>query len=292
MTLIEIVIDILEKAVKPLKQGEIWDILVKHDEYENCQEIKRVKVPTSALARCLTKYTSGSQAIIGFNGNEHSSKSYFLISNNLNTSFQKNFSEFELHPFLAEFAKYRFGSYCKTINAVKIKQKNNQINRWANPDIVGINPVILSLNPLFQEEVQKLGILSSRVARFYSFELKLKIDKSNLTQNYFQAVSNSSWANFGYLVVLEMDIDPNFINSILRLNQGYGIGIIKLNPNYPKNSEIVVPAREKEIVDIDFMNFLVSLNQDFYNFIDESRKIIFDKNINIPFFDFYSQNSI
>lgn len=283
MTLIEIIIDILQKAEKSLKQGEIWTILEKHLEYSDCKEIQNVKVPYSALARCLTKWTSGSNPIIGYTGNEHSNKSYFLLNDQIN--FERGLTEFQMHPLLVEFAKHRFGAFCKTINAVKIKQKNNQINRWANPDIVGINPVLLNLNNLFQEEVQKLGILSSRVARFYSFELKLKIDKSNLTQHYFQAVSNSNWANFGYLVVLEMDVDPGFITNILRLNQGYGIGVIKLNQQNPKASEIIVPAREKEAVDIDFMNFLTSLNKDFYNFIDETKNIIKFKTINYTFFD-------
>jgi hypothetical protein len=66
-------------------------------------------------------------------------------------------------------------------------------------------------------------MLSTKVIQFYSFELKLKIDKSNITECYFQAVSNSSWANFGYLVVSDLDTDSFFLSNLARLNNGYGI---------------------------------------------------------------------
>lgn len=43
----------------------------------------------------------------------------------------------------------------------------------------------------------------------------------------FQAVSNSSWANEGYLVVLQ-EIDSEVLSELRRLNQSFGIGVIKL----------------------------------------------------------------
>ena len=184
-----------------------------------------------------------------------------------------------MHPVLVKFAFERFNVHCKTINAVKIKKRGNKINKWSNPDIVGITPVLLNLNNLFQSEVEKQGIISNKVAQFYSFELKLKIDKSNLTECYFQAVSNSSWANFGYLVVGDLDKDRSFISNLVRLNSGYGIGIIHLNVDNPENSEIIVSAREKGAVDINFMNFLSNINKDFYSFVKDSKGMIKNKKI-------------
>jgi len=175
------------------------------------------------------------------------------------------FKEIDLHPILVKFAFERFNVHCKTINAVKVKTRGNKINKWSNPDIVGITPVLLNLNNLFQSEVEKQGIISNKVAQFYSFELKLKIDKSNLTECYFQAVSNSSWANFGYLVVGDLDKDKSFISNLVRLS--------------PENSEIIVSAREKEAVDINFMNFLSNINKDFYSFVKDSKGMIKNKKI-------------
>jgi len=39
------------------------------------------------------------------------------------------------------------------------------------------------------------------------------------------------------------------------------------NTKNPEKSEIIVSAREKEAVDINFMNYLSNINQDFYTLI-------------------------
>ena len=103
-------------------------------------------------------------------------------------------------------------------------------------------------------------------------------------------MSNSSWANFGYLVVGDLDKDKNFISNLIRLNSGYGIGVIHLNINEPEKSEIIVSARERDAVDINFMNYLSNINEDFYNFIKISRTSINRKKVENNFYDIISQN--
>ncbi|MDP2207594.1 MAG: hypothetical protein Q8K98_02315 [Bacteroidota bacterium] len=286
MKLIELIIDILEHSESPLKQGEILALAEKHKQYKYCEELHTVQVPLSAVARCLTKYSGGSSPVFGifFEGkHKQSQKRFFLKTKNIPEV--KIIPESSLHPYLVKFAKVRFNVYCKTINALKVAKKKDKIGKWTNPDIVGVNPVILNLNPLFQKEVEKLGMLSTKVIEFYSFELKLKIDKSNITEAYFQTVSNSSWANFGYLVVGDLDTDAIFLSNLMRLNNGYGIGVIKLNLDNPIKSEIIVSARAKEVVDINFMNFLSEMNNDFYAFIKSTGIIISIKSINTKYFD-------
>ncbi|MDI6804310.1 MAG: hypothetical protein QME58_10775 [Bacteroidota bacterium] len=286
MKLVELIIDILEHSESPLKQGEILALAEEHKQYKNCEELHTVQVPLSAVARCLTKYSGGSNPVFGifFEGkHKQSQKRFFLKTKNIPEV--KIIPESSLHPYLVKFAKERFNVYCKTINALKVAKKKDKIGKWTNPDIVGLNPVILNLNPLFQKEVEKLGMLSTKVIEFYSFELKLKIDKSNITEAYFQAVSNSSWANFGYLVVGDLDTDAIFLSNLMRLNNGYGIGVIKLNLDNPVKSEIIVSARVKEVVDINFMNFLSEMNNDFYAFIKSTGNIISKKYIYTKYFD-------
>ncbi|MBF0378554.1 MAG: hypothetical protein HQK72_13920 [Desulfamplus sp.] len=286
MKLVEIIIDILEHSKLPLKQGEILQLAEQHPNYSECVELHRVNVPLSAVARCLTKYSGGSNPIFGvfFEGkHKQSQKKFFLRTKDIPEV--KIIPESSLHPYLVKFANNRFNVHCKTINALKVAKKKDKIGKWTNPDIVGINPVILNLNALFQKEVEKLGMFSTKVIQFYSFELKLKIDKSNITECYFQAVSNSSWANLGYLVVGDLDTDSIFLSNLARLNNGYGIGIIKLNLENPIKSEIIVSAREKEVADINFMNFLADINQDFYDFIATTRDIIKTKQIEEIKFD-------
>ena len=284
MQLLNLIIAVLKISNKPLKQGEIFELIKKHPEYSTCGDIQKVKVPLSAVARCLSKYSGGSEPLFGISdARKQSQKSFFLKSGRLKEI--KIIPESDLHPYLAKFARTRFNVFSKTINALKVLKRKDKIGKWTNPDIVGINPVILNLNPLFQREVEKLGILSTKVIQFYSFELKLKIDKSNITECYFQAVSNSNWANFGYLVVGDLDTDPMFISNLTRLNNGYGIGVIKLNLDNAEKSEIIISAREREIADINFMNFLSEINSDFYDFIETARTIVDTKSIDISKFD-------
>jgi hypothetical protein len=286
MTLIKIIIDILNKSEMPLKQGEILELALQHSNYKQCLELQRVKVPLSAVARNLTKYSGCSNPVIGvfYEGKEKFSQKRFYVKSD-DIPEIKLIQEITMHPPLVQFVFERFNVYSKTINALKTIKKKDKIGKWTNPDIVGIDPVLLNLNPLFQREVEKLGILSTKVIQFYSFELKLKIDKSNITECYFQAVSNSSWANFGYLVVGDMDTNASFIANLVRLNNGYGIGVIKLDIENPSKSEIIVSARENEIVDINFMNFLSEINQDVYDFIEEAGKTIIKKAVIRKSFD-------
>ena len=279
MRLIDLIIEAFKKSKQPLTQGDILRLVKKNPKRLNCEEFNRVDVPRSAIARQLTKYSSGSKPIL----QKVKARKFKLLNKKIPQ--ETLLKEIDLHPTLVKFAFERFNVHCKTINAVKIKKRGNKINKWSNPDIVGITPVLLNLNNLFQSEVEKQGIISNKVVQFYSFELKLKIDKSSLTESYFQAVSNSSWANFGYLVVGDLDKDKSFISNLVRLNSGYGIGIIHLDINNPINSEIIVSAREKEAVDINFMNFLSNINKDFYNFVKNSKKIIKDKKITKNEFD-------
>lgn len=277
--LIDLIIEALKKSKKPLTQGEILALVEKNPKRLDCEEFTRVAVPRSAIARQLTRYSSGANPVL----QKLQPRKFRLFSESVPQ--ETLMKEFDLHPFLVKFALERFNVFCKTINAVKIKQRGNKINKWSNPDIVGVSFVLLSLNNLLQSEVEKQGIISNKVAQFYSFELKLKIDRSNLTECYFQAVSNSSWANFGYLVVGDLDKDNAFISNLVRLNSGYGVGVIHLNVVNPKNSEIIVSAREKEAVDINFINFLSNINKDFYHFLKNVKQIIRDKQVIRGVFD-------
>lgn len=280
MRLIDLILETLNASKTPLSVGGIFDSIKKNPKHIKCKEFTRVKVPLSAIARNLTKFSSGSNPILI----KVAPRKFQIASGEI--QLKKDLTESDLHPYLVKFAFERFNTYCKTINALKAKKKRgNKISIWSNPDIVGINPVILNLNNLFRGEVEKLGVLSTKVIEFYSFELKLAITKSNLTECYFQAVSNSSWANFGYLVVADLDKDTSFISNLTRLNSGYGIGIIHLNTENPLNSEIIVSARQKETADINFMNFLSEINDDYHKFIEYAIKIIKEKTIDKSFFD-------
>lgn len=286
MKIIDLIVDVLNDNSLPLQQNEIFERIQKHSDYLLCHELQRVQVPISAIARTLSKYTVGTNPIIGIMSERRdkvSFKQYFLHSKIYDGVH--SLAEIALHPYLVKFAFERFNVYCKTINALKSTNTKNKIGKWTNPDIAGINPVILNLNELFQNEIKKLGLFSTKVIEFFSFELKIRIDKSNITEAYFQAVSNSTWANYGYLVVEDYENDKVFLENLSRLNNAYGIGLIKLNLSNPSKSEIIISARFNEIADINFMNFLSSSNSDFHNLINYTVETINKKEIDLSNFD-------
>ena len=113
---------------------------------------------------------------------------------------------------------------------------------------------------------------SEKMSRFpmtlYSFELKQEVKFSNIRECYFQAVSNSSWANEGYLVAANICEDEDFREELKRLTSSFGIGIIHLNTDSPIDSEILFQARYKEELDLNTINKLYKDNSDFKKFIE------------------------
>jgi uncharacterized protein len=179
---------------------------------------------------------------------------------------KRRFHERDLHPILVAYAKTstHFHAYLKTIfHESSTKGKKGQ-NEWLHPDIVGV------YFPFdhYREELLKLqSHLSVSSIRLFSFEMKVSIGFGNLRECYFQAVSNSSWANEGYLVTLELDDDEELMDEIRRLNNAFGIGLIKLDPLNVYESRIVLPSRVNPEIDWDTVNRLSTENRDFKDFL-------------------------
>lgn len=105
--------------------------------------------------------------------------------------------------------------------------------------------------------------------KLYSFELKISLSLSNLRECYFQAVSNSSWANEGYLVALHISQEPELADELRRLNNAFGIGVIRLDAEHFMQSEILFSAREKDSLDWDTINRLSDDNRNFKSFMND-----------------------
>ena len=103
--------------------------------------------------------------------------------------------------------------------------------------------------------------------KLFSFELKISLNFTNLRRNYFQAVSNSTWANEGYLVAINIDEDTTFRDELRRLTNAFGIGIIQLNLENIFESDILFPAQTKQSIDWDTVNRLANENSDFSDFL-------------------------
>lgn len=126
-------------------------------------------------------------------------------------------------------------------------------------------------NKYERETLEFLHHIGQKRHKLFSFELKKELSLSNLKESYFQAVSNSTWANEGYLVFFEEK--DKVLDELKRLNQSFGIGVIKLESEI-SNSKILLPAKEREI-DIPTLNMLIEQSpKDFKPFMANINKQI------------------
>ena len=140
-----------------------------------------------------------------------------------------------------------------------------------HPDIVGCYFPFTD----WEKEVVEVGaLLGNRAVRLYSFELKRSLSFTNLREAFFQAVSNSSWANEGYLVAADVDTGDDFRDELGRLCAAFGIGVIQLDIADPDASQVLIPAHRKEFVDWETANKLAAMNPDFRGFLQRIKKDI------------------
>jgi hypothetical protein len=179
---------------------------------------------------------------------------------------ESEFLERDLHKFLTYFVYTNYKILTKTISAQKSLKKERNTDKWRHPDMVGVYyPNWESDIVEISKEVGNFGI------RLYSYELKRDLNNTNLRETFFQAVSNSSWANEGYLVAADINEDEEFYDEFKRLNNFFGIGLIKISIDDPSASKIIFQSKQKEDVDIEAMNILSKINTDFKGLIKDIR---------------------
>ncbi len=184
------------------------------------------------------------------------------------------FHERALHPFLTYFAYVYMGIYTKTIFHEKSNKK--RYAQWLHPDIVGVYFPVEKWNSEVLDFAKEIG---SPPITLYSFELKKELGFHNLRESFFQAVSNSSWANEGYLVTAKIEQDEDFMNELNRLSTSFGIGVITLDIDDPDSSNIILPAKNKVDLDWETINKLSEDNSDFRNFLRGIKIDLFAKEV-------------
>jgi hypothetical protein len=171
--------------------------------------------------------------------------------------------EADLYPILAEFLYSSLNINPKRINE-KTSSNNHgkEGNIWLHPDLVGLEVLSKKWD---KEVVECVNKHAYNITNLWSFEVKIKLNSSNVRKAFFQTVSNSSWANYGYLVATE--IADDIMDELRMLCSAHGIGIISLAPDNPNESQILIPAQEKEIIDWNIVNRIAKENKDFMNYV-------------------------
>ncbi len=175
--------------------------------------------------------------------------------------------ERDLHPFLTymAFDNENLKCYTKTIFHEESSKSPKGMDRWLYPDMVGVRFLHAELSNenliAFSKKFDTLPI------KLVSFELKKEISVTNCREYYFQAISNSSWANEGYLVGCNMDTqNTDLMNLLKRLHASFGIGVIDLRTDEDK-SAILLNAKYKEKIDYTVALELSEKNKKFRDFL-------------------------
>jgi hypothetical protein len=172
--------------------------------------------------------------------------------------------EHALYPLLSQYLWQEFGVYSKRIDEKRASNRRGPNgNRWLYPDVVGMEDLSAEWHPEVRACVSQYA---DKRTKLWSFEVKLLINRSNARECFFQAVSNSSWANFGYLVAAEIE-GPDTLKELRMLFAAHGIGLIELDIETPAESQVLIPARERGAIDWDMANRLATENKDFLEYV-------------------------
>lgn len=280
MTLKEAILKSLDELNKLTNYNEVTSHLIKNNYYD----FKEAKTPPATVSALLGDFIR-----LGDTRIKRIKKSggylYYLAKNEKNIGIEvlvgtadmqaeriekiskkQVYHERDLHKLLSTYLK-SIDIYSKTVfheqsNGVD----NNQI--WTHPDMVGIRFLNLQskVSANFLKAINRVDTF-----KLSSYEIKKEINNdSELKKAFFQAVSNSSWANYGYLVAFELSDSLN--EEMERLNQSFGIGVIEIKAN-PFQSRVLFQPKYREL-DYKTIDKLCKMNKDFEKFIEQTEKLL------------------
>ena len=280
MTIKEAILKSLEELKELSTHTQVYNHLIENKYYE----FTKGKTPERTVSALLGDFIrSGDTRIKRVKGNRnfylyyHTKNEQLVDIENISEDISEKpiiskienlkYHERDLHILLSSYLKSK-NINSKTILHEVSKNNNDNHQKWIHPDMIGID--FLKLQTKTTQQFVK--VLNTRdIFKITSYEVKKEINTDyELKKCYFQAVSNSSWANYGYLVAFE--ISSSLMDEIERLNQSFGIGVIQLNEN-PFQSKILFQSKYKEL-DFKTIDKLSKVNVDFEKFILNVEKIL------------------
>ncbi len=255
-----------------------WTIL-KHIQENNFFDFTSAKTPESSISAQLGDLVRAGDSRIGRIRQPNGTYLYYLTKwgdfsstaegeQSIEDAKAKpsSYHERDLHILLSSYLN-GIGVIAKTIYH-EVSAGNDDNKKWIHPDMVGVqfSKMKSGATTSVMRAVNREDLL-----RLSSYEIKREIkNDSDLKKAFFQALSNSSWANFGYLVALAFD--QNILGEMERLHQSFGIGVIELNAN-PFLSKVLHPAQHRNL-DFRTIDKLCHVNRDFEQFMEHTGRWI------------------
>lgn len=274
---IEIVQSVLEVIKDPIKVTEVYDKakeLFSEGKIENMFDCGG-ETPHQSVSSLIYTALSKGEELPFFKAREKptlialksAARELVLNAEKPSVPSAKIAHERDLHPFLTYMAinNENLKCYTKTIFHEESSKSPKGMDRWLYPDMVGVRFLHAELSNenliAFSKKFDTLPI------KLVSFELKREISVHNCRECYFQAISNSSWANEGYLVGCNINTqDTKLMDLLKRLHASFGIGVIDLRTDEDK-STILLNAKYKEKIDYTVALELSEKNKEFSGFL-------------------------
>ena len=223
MTFLELAIEVIKKQNTPMSAQEIWKRAVEMKLDSHLQTYGQTPADTLRSAIYVNiKQKGANSPFVQVSKNptlfflkELNSPS--VVIPDIQVEENDSVKERSLHKILSSFvfSDPHFNCYTKTIFHEKSAKKKKGKNEWLHPDIVGIR---YPFDDFRSDTCNLMKAMEHSNYKVFSFELKISLTYASLREYFFQAVSNSSWANEGYLVALNYEDAPDFMDELRRLN--------------------------------------------------------------------------
>ncbi len=281
MTIKEAILKSLDDLNRLSNYLEVYEHILKNSYYD----FVTAKTPAATISALLGDFIRNGDTRVKRIKQDNGSYAYYLTKNEQDIGIDiisgttdttpakrpkaqpRSYNERDLHKLLSSYLK-NTKIYSKTIFHEQSKYGNDNNQIWTHPDMVGVK--FLNLQTKVSQNFLK-SINRVDTFKLSSYELKKEINSdAELKKAYFQAVSNSSWANYGYLVAFEFS--DSLQEEMERLNQSFGIGIIELSAN-PYQSKILFPATYRDL-DFKTIDKLCKINKEFEQFIEQTDRLM------------------
>lgn len=281
MTIKEAILKSLDDLNRLSNYLEVHEHIIKNSYYD----FGTAKTPAATISALLGDFIRNGDTRVKRIKQDNGSYAYYLAKNEQDIGIeilsgatetiltkrpknrQRSYNERDLHKLLSSYLK-NTKIYSKTIFHEQSKYGNDNNQIWTHPDMVGVK--FLNLQTKVSQNFLK-SINRVDTFKLSSYELKKEINSdAELKKAYFQAVSNSSWANYGYLVAFEFS--DSLQEEMERLNQSFGIGIMELSAN-PYQSKILFPATYRDL-DFKTIDKLCKINKEFEQFIEQTDRLM------------------